>query len=159
MSINDVIINDGTTIGTPEKPSKPWYRNWITWVVAGVIFIGGIVAAGLIVLSSPSGASGIVQGDGYKIVQTMTPEQLKASVNDKDASQYIAGDAAVGIKGTRMEVAAKLTDSGKTMVTAFMPMITAAAGHGLSGHVEGDYMVISGPASSFDNTGTGIFSK
>jgi len=129
--------------------------------------IGALAAAGIAtsiaVSSSPSatGAAGIVQRDGYTVTKTLTPEQVQASAaagNDKDsgpmAAAMVGGDAAMGVKGSQAEAAVKLTDTGKKMATAFMPMIKAGV-PGDTVRIEGDYLVIAGPASTF--TGSGGF--
>lgn len=143
-------ITAETTIGTPETPSKPWYKNWITWVVAGVIFAAWLGAAlFFFVFSSPGGAAGIVQDDGYTVVQGEASAQMKKAMGP-EARAYFGDDVAMGVKGTKVEAAVELNSSGKTMIPLVLPMISAA-GQGINGHVDGDYLVISGPASAFAN--------
>jgi hypothetical protein len=143
-----VIINDATTLGTSEKPARPWYKHWITWLVASVIFAAWLGAAlFFFVFNSPAGAAGIVQDDGYTVVQGGAAAQMKKAMGP-DAKAYFGDDVAVGAKGTKVEAAVELNASGKTMIPLVLPMISSA-GQGISGHVTGDYLVISGPASAF----------
>lgn len=147
-----VVITDATTIGAPEKPSTPFYKNWRFWVLSGMIFIvivGGVVSLGLNFLT-PHGAAGIVSHDGYTVMQGAAANEMKKGMGP-EAKAYFGDDAAVGAKGTNVEAAVELNSSGKSMIPLVLPMISAA-GHGISAHVDGDYLVISGPASSFENS-------
>jgi hypothetical protein len=115
-----------------------------------VIFAAWLGAAlFFFVFNSPGGAAGIVQGDGYTVVQGEAAAQMKKSMGP-DAKAYFGDDIAIGAKGTKVEAAVELNASGKTMIPLVLPMLSAA-GQGISGHIEGDYLVISGPASSFAN--------
>lgn len=146
--MSNVIITPDTTIGIPEKPSTPWYKNWITWVVAGVVFAAWLGAAlFFFVFNSPAGAAGIVQDDGYTVVQGGASDAMKKAMGP-EAKTYFGDDVAVGLKGTKAEAAVELNSSGKTMIPLVLPMISSA-GKGISGHVDGNYLVISGPASAF----------
>jgi len=154
--------------GSAEPTRK---RIDVRWVVigAGALAAALALALGLVFgLSAsrfPVNARSIVSGDGYKIIRTLSPAEVHTEMaQDKSqdgqmAASMISGDAAAGIKGDQAEAAVGISDTGKTLLPPLLA-IAAASEKDIRIRVDGNYLVISGPASKlagnpFANLGNG----
>lgn len=152
------------TDGIPTISPRPaWYKRPVTWIISGVIAVA--TAAALVVglvATSPSGPAGRLTSDGYSVVTTLSHDQLKTMAgNDKDGQLGVSfvENAAYGTKGSQAEIVVQLTDSGKSMFSN--PLMAgilsgAASSDGVNTHVDGSYLIISGPADKISSNGWGL---
>lgn len=131
--------------------------------IAVAIALGIGLALGLGASRSPVSARSIVSGDGYKVTQTLTPAQVHASMaadtsqDGQTAASMIEGDAAAGVKpdGSK-EAAVGLTENGRDLVNAFMPLIKSS---GFQVRVDDGYLVVSGSAKQWAENGDNPFAN
>jgi len=145
--------------GTPViAPITPWYRKPITWALALVLTAG--LAAGLwFGVFAGHGASspvGILQRDGYVATENLTPSQMdKLGMFSGDSSimkPYVVS-MAVGTKANgQSEGVVQLNDSGRTFIGALLPTIQSSMPKGETFRIDGNFAIVSGPASMFTQT-------
>jgi hypothetical protein len=143
-----------------EPAPRPWFRQPRTWIIAGAVAALSVVAlvAGLIALS-PSGPSAVLSGDGFKVVMTMDHSQLKAIAGKDQDSQMglsMIDSIAYGTRGSQAEAVVQLTSSGKSMLAnpLMAGVIAGAVGQdGVTAHVDGGDLIVSGPASALGSSG------
>lgn len=140
----------------PVTPRRPWWRRWYALAAAGAVLAAGLAVALLLTVfaSSPTTAKGILAADGYANAATMTHQQfMTMNSSSSDAQMYgglIGNDIAFGTKGKTLEIAVQLSASGKGLITALLPAMQTP---GVTTRMDGDYLVMSGPASSFNGLG------
>jgi hypothetical protein len=101
--------------------------------------------------SAPASPASVLKADGYSVTQTQTAAQMKAAGDFNDSTgkmlqPYVVSIAA-GVKGSAGEGVVQLTDSGRTMIGAILPLANAGSfGSGVTAHMSGNFLVLDGPA-------------
>jgi len=100
----------------------------------------------------------VVSHDGYTVITSMDQQEVDNAIKAAPAADQVSflkgmfTGAAVGTNGGSEEVAFGLTPKGQTVISTLLPAIQAGAG--VSTHMEGSFLVMSGTASQFNGTGS-----
>ena len=100
----------------------------------------------------------VVSHDGYTVITSMDQQEVDNAIKAAPAADQVSflkgmfTGAAVGTNGGSEEVVFGLTPKGQTVISTLLPAIQAGAG--VSTHMEGSFLVMSGTASQFNGTGS-----
>jgi hypothetical protein len=166
-------IESGDRVPVTVVPPQSWARQHARLLIAAVaaLVVGAGVTVALLLTVFHGGGSqispaAVLSHDGYTaIIPSMTPKQIGqfemlggGSSSDQGTINAMVTGGAIGIKGGdtgSMEIVLSLTSAGQAMVA---PEIGNPASMGLpqgvTAHLDGGNVVISGPSSAFGGNGT-----
>jgi hypothetical protein len=123
----------------------------VTALLGLAVAVCAALSVGPFTASAPASPASVLTADGYSVTQTLTAVQMKAAGDFNDSSgkmlePYVVAIAA-GTHGKTGEGVVQLTDSGRTMIGAILPLANSGSfGSGVTAHMSGNFLVLDGPA-------------